>query len=280
MAADSITDTTGVHGIANTTNPDRVADIVFVHGLGGKSHGTWTNRNGFFWPEELGKELPQCGIWSLGYEAEISQVTGSGMVIGLRAMSIASLLTNSAIGTKRPVVFITHSMGGLVVKALVDGCRQNTDPDAEKLVRNVGGIAFCGTPHRGSNYATAASLLAKLLGGSTDWVKEMHGGETGIELLHGRFLGWFRHNPIPILTLAETNISFGLDIFGFKKQLGIIVPLASARLAMEAVHQHLNADHLQLVKPPGFADITYGRIKAFIDDILLRIAGTPPALIP
>lgn len=143
-------DTEGVHAIANTEKPERIADIVFVHGLGGKSHSTWKNNNGFFWPEELGKELPQCGVWSLGYEADISQVTGSGMVIGLRAMSIASLLTNAEIGTERPVVFVTHSMGGLVVKALVDGCRQNTDPDAEKLVRNVGGIGGGYWTQRGS----------------------------------------------------------------------------------------------------------------------------------
>ncbi len=268
-------DTEGLHPIANTDQPDRVADIVFVHGLGGSSHKTWSHgdegaADHFFWPDELAKELPQCGVWSVGYEAEISRITGSGMVIGLRAMSVASLLINQRIGQDRPLIFMTHSMGGLVVKALVDGCRQNTDPEAETLVSHIRGIAFCGTPHRGSNYASAASLLAKVLGGSTDWVKEMHMAETGIELLHGRFLGWLRHNPIPILTLAETAFSFGIDFFGYKKQLGVIVPLASARLAVETVHQHHKADHLALVKPAGFADITYGRTKSFIDDILLR----------
>ena len=116
-------DTEGLHEIANTSSPDRVADIVFVHGLGGSSHATW--RHGkedgddhFFWPEELGKELPACGVWSVGYEAGIIPWFGAdGLPIEDRRINLAHKLTVKHIGN-RPVIFITHSMGGLMVKAL------------------------------------------------------------------------------------------------------------------------------------------------------------------
>lgn len=35
-------DTEGLHRIANIDRGYHVADIVFVHGLGGGSHNTWT----------------------------------------------------------------------------------------------------------------------------------------------------------------------------------------------------------------------------------------------
>lgn len=264
-------DEEGVHPIANTGNPDRLADVVFVHGLAGASHSTWRHgkdgeEDHFFWPCELGKELPDCGIWTVGYAAEITRASGRGMVIGLRALSLASLLLAKDIGLSRPVIFICHSMGGLVVKALVDGCRQNTNPACETLVKNIQGIVFCGTPHRGSNFANTAKLLGKLLGGSTAWNNEMCSDETGIELMHERFLGWLRHNPIKLLTVVEHSISIGPR--WPRLEIGIVVPRASAVLANEPVEQHGVADHLQLVKPAGFADLTYACTKKFIDSLI------------
>lgn len=266
----SLHDQNGLHFLCGPSGSAAVADIVFVHGLCGKSHDTWRHgRNGdddhFFWPEELGKDLKACNVWTVGYEADILNASGKGMVIGIRATSIASLLLNQGVGTSRPVIFICHSMGGLVVKALVDWGRQNTEQSYEDLVGNIKGIVFCGTPHLGSNFAATAKLLGKMLGGSTAWTNEMCIGENGIQLLHERFLGWLRHNPIKILTIVEHSTSFG---FGFwRLKLGIVVPRSSAILGIEQnefVIQHGVADHLQLVKPDSFADITYSSTLKFI----------------
>src|SRR5438309_301413 len=126
-------DSEGLHEIANTSNPGREADIVFVHGLGGTSHGTWRHgKEGktehFFWPGELGKDLPNFGIWTVGYPAGLTALGKPGMIIEKRAGNLSQKLANAGLGV-RPLVFITHSMGGLVVKSLIVGSRTLPDVD-------------------------------------------------------------------------------------------------------------------------------------------------------
>src|SRR5689334_7013221 len=51
-------------------NPQRAGDVIFVHGLNGNPFGYWAHdgKRDHWWPEWLGEDLPNVGIWSLGYE--------------------------------------------------------------------------------------------------------------------------------------------------------------------------------------------------------------------
>ena len=163
-----ITDSEGLHEIANTSNSDRKADIVFIHGLAGGAYSTWRhgktgNDNHFFWPEELGKDLPHCGIWSLGYAAGITHWFGNpGMAIQDRARNLVLKLLNHQIG-QRPLIFITHSMGGLEMKEIIVRSQTCGSAEWKQLVSAIHGVVFCGTPHRGAHLANAARVLANYL---------------------------------------------------------------------------------------------------------------------
>jgi protein SERAC1 len=51
------------------------ADIIFVHGLKGHLHTTWT-MDGVFWPKDLlPGDLPHARIMSWGYDADVASLT-------------------------------------------------------------------------------------------------------------------------------------------------------------------------------------------------------------
>lgn len=66
---------------------------------------------------------------------------------------------------ERPLIFVCHSLGGIVFKALLVYLALRsfaTDAD-DSLIRNISGVAFLGCPHRGSRMASLASMLSRIL---------------------------------------------------------------------------------------------------------------------
>ena len=140
--------------IIGTENETRRGYVVFVHGLGGDGRGTWhpeeKKDDNNFWPFWLGEDLAHVGIWSLGYEVEPTRWKGSAMPLVERAINALSILDLEEIG-ERPVVFITHSMGGLLVKQMLRQALDLNDPRWQKIAEQTKGIVFRKTkPHSGS----------------------------------------------------------------------------------------------------------------------------------
>ena len=64
---------------------------------------------------------------------------------------------------KRPIIFIAHSLGGIIVKqALVWAHRE---PRYQNIRDHTLGIVFFGTPHRGSDKASYGKILANVATG-------------------------------------------------------------------------------------------------------------------
>jgi hypothetical protein len=123
----------------------RRADIIFVHGLGGSSISTWTKDGdeAKFWPQKfLASEpgLSNTRIFSFGYAAfYLAANSSSELNITDFAKSLLAALKNEperALGQvssstsacmrltnleKAPIIFVAHSLGGLVVKKVFRG---------------------------------------------------------------------------------------------------------------------------------------------------------------
>ncbi|KAL8856062.1 MAG: hypothetical protein Q9178_007318 [Gyalolechia marmorata] len=148
-------------------------DIVFVHGLNPKgsenhAHQTWTDDKGFFWPDTLlRQELPSARVLIFAYNSSILRDAANAHVAS-HARTLCDRLKNCRLTDQekhRPLVFVAHSLGGLVVKqALVEA---DMDPAYKCLKASTYGLVFFATPHRGAEGAGALKVAAKVFSAFT-----------------------------------------------------------------------------------------------------------------
>lgn len=137
-----------------------------IHGLNildkpNHAEATWTAQNGRLWLRDLlPSALPNARILLFAYNSNVAFQTSA---IGLRDAS-ESLLDRLHSQRKdlslRPILFLAHSLGGLVVKrALVSA---KLDGTYNSIYKATYGIAFFGTPHRGGRGASIGVIAAQI----------------------------------------------------------------------------------------------------------------------
>jgi pimeloyl-ACP methyl ester carboxylesterase len=116
--------------------------IIFVHGFGGNSIDTWTNGSSY-WPEMISNDHDFDGadIFVYQYPTSITESMTPDEVAG----DMRSVLTAQRVSNRRQIVFIAHSMGGVVTRDYLLG-----NPDVAKRTSF---IEFLSTPTDGSSLA-------------------------------------------------------------------------------------------------------------------------------
>lgn len=150
--------------------PDAIVDICFVHGLTGNRISTWTAHGQTApWPKTLlPDKIRRARILTYGYDAYIvsKSVAGSNRLID-HAMNLVTDLTTDRTGchaSSRPLIFVAHSLGGLVCKEAILLSRNNPERRRRDIFIHLKGIIFMGTPHKGLWMADWANIPASALG--------------------------------------------------------------------------------------------------------------------
>jgi pimeloyl-ACP methyl ester carboxylesterase len=150
-----------------------IVDIVFVHGLKGNSLGTWRSSyetGGVHWPRDLLKvDIPDARIIGFGYDASVHNWSRSVSQnrIGNHAQDLLGSVVRlrEETGTEHlRLIFVTHSMGGLVVQNALDLSRSSPESHLNGLESNTAGLVFMGTPHFGSDAARWGRYYTNILG--------------------------------------------------------------------------------------------------------------------
>ena len=246
-----------LHKISGCDDEARRADVVFLHGLGGDAFTTWRygEDDSTSWPCWMGEEFPEVGVWSLGYaasptmrfswwrrlfqgfSAESSDI-GHALSLPDRAGQVLDLMVNRGFGA-RPILFVCHSLGGLLAKQLLRKAGDSRD-DAKKhaIFDHVRAVLFLATPHAGAKIASIVTSLSKIAG-PTASMRNLQVDDAHLRDLHD----WYRqHSADPgIETRAyfETKACFHVKI----------VSESSAHPGVGPAPVGLDEDHLSIAKP-------------------------------
>ena len=268
-----------------------LVDVVFVHGLNGHPHNTWTSeKSKIFWPAQI---LPpilndeRARILVYGYDADVTSFTdgvSTDKIHNHAEHLVAELVANRRIrkASERPIIFVAHSLGGLVVKRALIYSSEIRGVHTEHLRSiyvSTFGILFLGTPHKGSDIAEWGSRLewicsvalpSKLVDTKPQLVDALKKNNETLQVidrqfiqLMNRFHVYFFHEGKP------TNL---------KGTLKYIVDEESASPTVQDVERaSIQADHSHMCKfesdaAPGF-DLVAEGIQRYADEAPKIIMG-------
>uniref|UniRef100_A0A0B7KK83 DUF676 domain-containing protein n=1 Tax=Bionectria ochroleuca TaxID=29856 RepID=A0A0B7KK83_BIOOC len=243
----------GLEVISEGAGP--VIDIVAIHGLNGHREKTWIADNGVHWLRSLlPNDLPNARILCWGYDANThSSSRVSCQYLYDHAQTLVSDLSRKRKITKtseRPIIFIAHSLGGIVLKSALihsDAAREGALLEHRSVKLSTYGILFMGTPHQGGNgvqlgrvlanvasiFISADDRLLKHLERDSEWLQQQLGQYGPIS---GDFVTKFAYEQYETPTLLGHSI--------------LVVPKVSAVVPGQADAEPIviHADHISMVK--------------------------------
>lgn len=241
------------HQIYSSADQTPRTTVLLFHGLDSDWQQAWTTRKGVFWPSWLGEDRPNADVFSVGMQMRRSDWQGGSMPLFDRAKNVVAGISNlPRIGDR--IVLIGHSMGGLVIKQVVQEMNSQKSSSLDKISHCV----FIGTPHHGSGYASAAKYLPRFLRPSHA-VTELVASNSSLRQLNDWFKNWVSDQRVVSTTsFYETRPKPLL----WKLRVGpLIVTETSADLGLVGHHPiALEGDHVEISKCNSKSDLLYREI--------------------
>lgn len=261
----------GLHVLHTPESP--FVDIIFVHGLGGHSRKTWSKNHDptLFWPElwlPFEPEMDAARIFTFGYNANWRDSANTAARISDFAKDLLYEMRFAQDGFgesldigSRPIFFVVHSMGGLVVKKLmVLGLHDETYKD---IITSISAIIFLSTPHRGTNLAeTLNRILAASFQSPKSFVSDLEKNSPVISDLNEQF----RHFA-PRLSIWSFYETLATTI-GPKKMM-VLEKDSSVLGYPTEISRPLNADHHDVCKYSSPSDNNYISVRNAIRSLVL-----------
>jgi tetratricopeptide (TPR) repeat protein len=249
---------------------DRDAVLVFVHGVLSDSRGCWlyeddeTKKPVSYWPDLIESDVrfKEVGIYLAGYH---TAVDSGDFPIQQCAQQVYAYLKTQDPESRQPVmdkqkiIFVAHSMGGIVARYLL--CEQREAFKGKQV-----GIVLIASPSYGSQLASSLDEViyhynheqGKQLKWGNAILKDLdqrfknlkESGQMprlfGVEFFENRFMIRWKWLPLFARTKIVTEES-AARYFGYAKQIG-------------------GSDHSSICKPKTAADLVHQYLLEFLQD--------------
>jgi len=261
-----------------------VVDIVAIHGLDGDRELSWTAEGNKMWlrdPDMLPKDVENARILTYGYNAATwgAQAQLAAGTMHSLAEDLVTKVVNYRARTNspedRPIIFIAHSMGGIILKFALLHANANHQKhllESKSFSEATKGILFLGTPHQGADGITAAERFVKIyaINGVKDDTLTKH-LVANSETLQDQLAKY--------CAISEKYITkFFYELYKTTMPKGptqVLVPKFSAVVpgAVNAEPLGLYKDHLNLVKFKSREDDDYVSVVTAIVLMICKIVG-------
>ncbi|NEW91569.1 hypothetical protein DY468_06320 [Rhodopseudomonas sp. BR0M22] len=170
-----------------------------------------------------------------------------------RANNLLELLCSKGFGSK-PIVFVGHSLGGLIIKKLLQNAESLGVERYRRVLEATRGVVFVATPHQGSSRVPTLQILRSLFKMTKLGVELEANNDTLRETYN-----WYRGKRFETRAFAET-----LPI----SHIGIVVDQATAEPGVpQTVAVPLHEDHISISKPRNRDELIYQSVKSFLTSL-------------
>ncbi|KAJ9674481.1 hypothetical protein PVL29_023814 [Vitis rotundifolia] len=183
-------------------------------------------------------------------------VKGSAPPKSDKVKEVSSMLLDKLVAAgigNRPVVFVTHSMGGLVVKQML---YQAKAENIDNLVKNTIGIVFYSCPHFGSKLADMPWRMGFVFRPAPT-IGELRSGSPRLVELNDFIRHLHKKKQLEVLSFSETKVTPIVEGYGGWAFRMEIVPIESAYPGFGQLIVLESADHINSCKPVNRTDPSY-----------------------
>ena len=242
-----------------------ILDVVFIHGLKGDAKETW-GKDDKFWPLWLAKDNPNIAVHTFGYPASwLRKLAKKELDVFEIAKAATEYLCANEIGT-RPVVFIAHSLGGIVAKLIFLHCHESSDEQISAIAKRTVKILFLATPHTGTALASVAkSVISRITSAHIDILA----GETTIlNSINENYRKYEALSP----QLSTVAYYEGYSLVG----ITLVVSRDQADPGISGTAPiGIPADHFKICKPDTKNDLIYVSVNRHVKQSVSNSLNSP-----